>query len=801
MLRHLCLCLCAQATAQIGRVLQTLVAWPLTVGLIFASNTSFADDSAPVSETLSYDRDVRPILAENCFSCHGFDDKTREADLRLDTREGAVDQGGAIVQGKAEQSPLIERVYSQNHDEQMPPPESGKSLNTTQKSILRRWINEGAVYEKHWAFRAPEQVAAPELAGLTDPIDRFIQHAGQRLGLQPSPLAAPATLIRRASLDLIGLPPKPAEIDAFEKAYARDSLAAYHDLLESLLASPHFGERWGRWWLDQARYADSHGYSVDGEREIWKYRDWVVNALNENMPFDQFTIEQLAGDLLPGTTEPQKVATGFHRNTQINQEGGVDPEQFRMDSIFDRVATTGNVWLGLSIGCAQCHNHKFDPITQKEYYQFFAFFNNQDEPSLKIYPPDVNVATLQSELQAIELQMKGQVQEHEASLNQWIDRLDEAAKKQLTEAISALLHLDPKKRTLTDDVKLLLASGVLSDSTPLQANLDRHQVLHAELAKGVNTLVLAERAEPRKTHVLIKGDFTRPDEEVTPGTLRVLHPLAMDGRRLNRLDLANWIVSPENPLTSRVIVNRIWQQLFGRGIVQTENDFGLQGTPPTHPELLDWLAVDFRTGGWNIKNLLHKIMSTHTYMQSSKERPEIVERDPLNLMLARQNRLRLDAELIRDVALVASGMLVPTIGGPPVYPPIPDGVMSQGQVRRNWKTSQGDNRYRRALYTFTYRVTPPPSLNVFDAPDGLSTCTRRIRSNTPLQALTLLNDKSFFEFATELQKKIDKHGLAFAFQSCTSRAPSDDELKLLAGLDSLNAARALLNLDETINRE
>ena len=769
--------------------------------MILASAASFAEEANTSSGPLSYDRDIRPILADNCFSCHGFDEKSRSADLRLDTREGAVDESGAIVPGSANESAVMERVHSQHQDEQMPPPESGKSLSDTEKGMLQRWINEGAVYEKHWAFRTPQPVVAPEMAGAAHPIDRFLRQAGERQGLNPSPLAAPATLIRRASLDLTGLPPTPAEIKAFEQAYARDSDAAYDELLQRLLASPHFGERWGRWWLDQARYADSHGYSIDGEREIWKYRDWVVRALNQDMPFDQFTIEQLAGDLLPGATESQKVATGFHRNTQINQEGGVDPEQFRMDSIFDRVATTGNVWLGLSIGCAQCHNHKFDPITQKEYYQLFAFLNNQDEPSLKLYPPEVDAVALQKEKQAIEQRLKGQIQTHREALDAWIAGLDDAAKSQLSESVVAVLKIEVKKRSVVDDATLLLVSGLNADEATIKTDLDRLQQIPVELAKGVSTMVLAERTSPRKTHLLIKGDFTRPDEEVTPGTPDILHPLQTQDRQPNRLDLAQWIVSPENPLTARVIANRVWQQLFGKGIVETENDFGLQGSPPAHPELLDWLAIEFRDGGWNLKDLLRRVMTSHAYRQSSQERPEIIELDPLNLMLARQNRLRLDAELIRDVALVASDLLVPTVGGPPVYPPIPDGVMSQGQVRHNWKTSQGDDRYRRALYTFTYRVTPPPALNVFDAPDGLSTCTRRIRSNTPLQALTLLNDKSFFEFALELQKKIDKHGLAYAFQSCTSRVPSDEELKLLAGLDTLNAARALLNLDETINRE
>lgn len=749
---------------------------------------------------LSYDRDIRPILSENCFSCHGFDDKKREADLRLDTRSGAVDEGKAIIAGNAEESPLIERILSTEEDIVMPPPETGKQLTDAQKVLLKQWINQGAKYEKHWAFEKPIKRAPPAVSGINHPIDQFVQAKMAEHKLTPSPLASPATLIRRASLDLIGLPPTPEEIRAFEEASAKDQQGAYNELLNRLLSSPHFGERWGRWWLDQARYADSHGYSIDGEREIWKYRDWVISALNDNKPFDQFTIEQLAGDLLPDASIQQKIATGFHRNTQINQEGGVDPEQFRMDSIFDRVATTGNVWLGLSIGCAQCHSHKFDPITQKEYYQIFAFLNNQDEPSIKVYPAEVNADQLNAERSEIEKQLTTFTKEHEEALKKWEAGLTEEQTKSLPEATTKLLKIKEDKRKTTDQIQLLAAAGIAT-SPEIDAKLTRLTEIDSELNKGVSTLILSERKTPRDTFVLIKGDFTRPDEKVGPGTPAVLHPLTSDNPAPNRLDLAKWLVSPDNPLTSRVIANRVWQQLFGKGIVETENDFGLQGTVPSHPELLDWLAVDFRESGWNFKELLRKIMTSHTYMQSSAHRADVATADPLNVYLAKQNRLRLEAEIVRDVALSASGLLAPKMYGPPVRPPIPEGIMTVGQSQRKWVASQGEDRYRRAIYTFLYRVTPPPSLNVFDAPDGLSSCTRRIRSNTPLQALTLLNDPAFFEFAVAMEKRIQEEGLETCFIRCTSRKPTADELKLLESLDSLNAARALLNLDETLNRE
>ena len=749
---------------------------------------------------LSYDRDIRPILSENCFSCHGFDDKKREADLRLDTRAGAIDEGNAIVVGKADESLLVKRIQSTNAEEVMPPPESGKQLTDAQKDLLKRWINEGANYEKHWAFEKPVKKDPPSVEGISNPIDRFVQAKLSEHKLTPSPVASPATLIRRSTLDLIGLPPTPQEIREFEAAAAKDLPSAYQELINRLLSSPHFGERWGRWWLDQARYADSHGYSIDGEREIWKYRDWVIASLNENKPFDQFTVEQLAGDLLPNATIQQKIATGFHRNTQINQEGGVDPEQFRMDSIFDRVATTGNVWLGLSIGCAQCHSHKFDPITQKEYYQIFAFLNNQEEPSIKVYPEHVNVDELNIERTEIERQLADVIKANEAAYVKWETELTEEQRKALPEATSKLLKVKEDKRKLSERLQLLSSAGI-SLSVDVSAKQKRLEEIETELNQGVSTLILSERKTPRDTFLLIKGDFTRPDEKVQPGTPAILHPLVTDNPSPNRLDLAKWLVSPENPLTSRVIVNRTWQQLFGKGIVETENDFGLQGTVPSHPELLDWLAVEFRENGWNFKELLRTIMTSHTYMQSSNHRNDVAAIDPLNVYLAKQNRLRLEAEIVRDVALSASGLLSPKMYGAPVRPPIPDGIMTVGQSQRKWVASQGEDRYRRAIYTFLYRVTPPPALNVFDAPDGLSTCTRRIRSNTPLQALTLLNDPAFFEFAQAMEKRIKEEGLENCFIRCTSRKPTAEELQLIGSLDSLNAARALLNLDETLNRE
>ncbi|MBK8040232.1 MAG: PSD1 domain-containing protein [Verrucomicrobiaceae bacterium] len=742
--------------------------------------------------TISFNRDIRPILSENCFACHGFDPKHREGDLRLDTFEGATqDRDGArgIVPGDLSKSDAWQRIISEDKDEVMPPPKSHKPpLTAKQRETIKAWIEQGAKYEAHWAFIPPQKHAG-------DGIDHFIQKRLAEENLKPSPEADPATLIRRVFLDLTGLPPSPSDLsdwsDWSDKKYAA--------LVDRLLSSKHYGERWGRWWLDQARYADSNGYSIDAPRQIWKFRDWVIDALNKDIPFDQFTVEQLAGDLLPNATESQKIATGFHRNTQINQEGGIDKEQFRIDSVFDRVATTGSVWLGLTIGCSQCHDHKFDPIAQKEYYQLFAFLNNQDEPEMKVFDPKTDVKGLTEEFKEVEAKIKAYMKEHAAELDAWEAGITPAIKKSLNASIVKTLAMPKAKRGFVQNQTLFAAS--IGGVGPFRELNDRHKELDTLLNKGTTTLVMKETAKPRKTTVFIKGDFTRPDVEVQPGTPAVLHPFETTSKQPNRLDLAKWITSPKNPLTARVIVNRVWQQYFGRGIVETENDFGSQGTLPSHLELIDWLATEFMAKKWSLKELHKLIVTSKTYRQSSANRPDLIEKDPQNYLLARQSRLRLDAEVVRDVSLAASGLLSTKLGGPPVYPPIPDGVMGQGQVKRVWSVSKGEDRYRRGLYTFIYRASPPPSLTVFDAPEGFNSCTRRIRSNTPLQALTLMNDSSFFEFATALEKIIQKDGLETAFKRCTSRAPKPDELAVLKKLDTLNAARALLNLDETVTRE
>jgi hypothetical protein len=758
--------------------------------------------SATADAKVSFNREIRPILSEQCFSCHGFDAKHRKADLRLDTREGALaDNDGvrAIIPGDPTKSELWQRLLSTDPEEVMPPPEAHKpKLTAKQRETLRRWIEEGAPYEPHWAFTAPQRPALKEKGPAA--IDALIDQGLKEAGLTASAEASPEKLLRRLSLDLTGLPPTPAELDAFLQARAKDPQAAYVAAVDRLLASPAYGERWGRWWLDQARYADSNGYSIDAPRSIWKYRDWVVSSLNADLPFDRFTVEQLAGDLLTDAGESQRIATGFHRNTPLNQEGGIDVEQFRIDSVIDRVGTTGTVWLGLTVGCAQCHDHKFDPITQKEFYRMFAFFNTQEEPTMKVSDPARDEAKLAAAAREADQALGAFLDQRAPALQQWESVLTKTTTAKLSGQVKAALRKPAAKRSVTDRA-LLFAAGPGATDKEFKA-LQKKAKDAADLRDGgPTTLVLKELAKPRKTHLLTAGDFTRPAEEVTPGVLATLHAFKPDQGPVDRLDLARWIVAKDNPLTARVIANRVWQAYFGRGLVETENDFGSQGTSPSHPELLDWLAVEFVEGGWSLKALHRTIVLTRAYRRDSANRADLIEKDPDNRLLARQTRLRLDAELVRDSALVASGLLSRKVGGPPVYPPIPDGVMSLGQVKRVWNTSKGEDRTRRGLYTFTYRVTPPPAFAVFDAPDGLSTCTRRNRSNTPLQALTLLNDPAFFEAAQAMAKVIEKEGLAAAFRRCTSRAAEAAELAVLAKLDPLSAARALLNLDETITRD
>ncbi|MBI3411482.1 MAG: DUF1553 domain-containing protein [Planctomycetes bacterium] len=681
----------------------------------------------------------------------------------------------------------------------------------------------------HWAFQAPKRSAPPPVkdkAWIRNGIDPFILARLERENLTPSPQADRVTLIRRLSLDLTGLPPTLHAIDEFLKDARTD---AYERLVDRLLASPHYGERWGRHWLDLARYADSNGFNIDAPRSIWPYRDWVIAAFNRDLPFNRFVIEQLAGDLLPGATIENKIATGFHRNTLLNQEGGIDLEQFRVESVVDRVNTTGAVFLGLTLGCAQCHNHKFDPVSQREYYELFAFFNQCDEPALAL--PTLEEARILEELRrkqgAIQKALKGLDRTSPTRQAQWERDLTPEARLLLPSAIKDILDKPDYQRTgkekqilaamlrnldqipqfvagLGDPLAAGIAGPVLAAGhlhfVLFRSDLEQKlTVLNKQRPIVASTLVLQERKTPRETHVHIKGDFLRKGKVVGTGTPKVLHPFG-DGTNANRLDLARWLVAKENPLTARVFVNRVWQHYFGLGLVETENDFGSQGTPPSHPELLDWLALEFMSGAsappsakstaaWSIKALHRLIATSATYRQASMARREPTSVDPRNRLLARQNRLRLEAEIVRDVALAASGLLHPKIGGPSVFPPQPDGVFAFTQIQREWKAATGPERHRRGLYTHFWRSAPHPALMAFDAPDSTSTCTRRNRSNTPLQALTLLNDKAFYEFAQGLAVRVLKESkessaerLTYAFRLCLAREPSAKETRRLTEL-------------------
>ncbi|HWE02975.1 MAG TPA: DUF1549 and DUF1553 domain-containing protein [Tepidisphaeraceae bacterium] len=679
----------------------------------------------------------------------------------------------------------------------------------------------------HWAFVAPQRPAVPALKDggwSRNPIDYFVLDRLQSQGLSPSPEAPKATLLRRVSLDLIGLQPTPAELDAFLNDASAD---AYEKVVDRLLASPHYGERWGKHWLDAARYGDSNGYSIDGARSMWRYRDWVIDAINRDMPFDEFTIEQIAGDMLPNATLEQKIATGFHRNTQINQEGGIDEEQFRVEAIVDRVNTTGSVFLGLTIGCAQCHNHKFDPIAQADFYRFFAFFNSCDEPELKTPVGDQLKRESEIRYQYATLEMEKQEFEHRIAEKAaaWESTLTGAEKATLGENVRAVLSVAGDSRTKAQRDTII--SAFRAASPEIRERDRKLAALKKDQAGAVTrTLVLQERREPRQTHVFIKGDFTRHGDPVTPAVPAILPQI--DAPNPTRLDLARWLVDPRNPLTARVTVNRVWQHYFGLGVVETENDFGTQGSGPSNPKLLDWLATELVNRRWSRKAIHRLIVTSATYRQSSIARPQLADVDPYNRLLARQSRVRLDAEIVRDVGLQASGLLCDTVGGPSVFPSQPDGVMGLGQFKREWKTSAGPDQYRRGMYTFLWRSTPHPLLTAFDATNATASCTRRLRSNTPLQALILLNDQACLEFARAMASRVlheappdDSARVDYAFRLAVTRLPEPAEKTFLLQLlnkqlnstpqslkkedQSLAAwtivARVILNLDEAITRE
>ena len=998
------------------RITAIATATLLTLILIFNAAQSADPPTTSTNSPIDYLTQIRPLLSDTCFNCHGPDPASRKADLRLDTLEGQhADLGGyqAILPNNPDESELIARITSTNPDEIMPPPDSGKSLTPDQTQLITRWVQQGAPFQKHWAFVTPTKPATPQTSNPdweANPIDAFIAARLESESLQPSPQADRTTLIRRLYLDLIGLPPSIQQVDAF---LADPSPNAYEKLADQLLASKHHGEKWARWWLDAARYADSDGFEKDKQRSVWFYRDYVINSLNNDKPYDQFIIEQIAGDLLPNPTQDQLVATGYLRNSMINEEGGIDPEQFRMEAMFDRMDAIGKSVLGLTIQCAQCHTHKFDPLTQREYYQMFALINNAHEASVSVYTPQQqmqraqileSINTIENSLRHTNPDWPQRMAEWEQSVRgnqpewtivqpepeaistggqkyipqpdgsflaqgyaptkhnprfdlnlppnsppitgfrielltdpnlphngpgrsifgtatlseinaafqsqtpdtelKWIGFNPEAStadinpprkeldptyddksdKKRYTgpaqyavdgDDLTAWSNdTDPARRNAnfklvaqpsgpidvssggtlqlflkqrhggynSDDnqtynlgrFRIAITSAPNPTADPLPATVrniienipasqrtqqqtntvfshfrttipdwneanTQIESLYAQHPQPTSQLTLLARNQPRQTHMLNRGDFLQPTNEVTGGTPSFLHQLKPSDEP-GRLRFAKWLVDPQSPTTARSIVNRVWQSYFGTGLVETSEDLGSQAPKPSHPKLLDYLAVEFMQSGWSLKHLHKLIVTSNTYRQSSTVSDHLLEKDPYNRLLARGPRFRVNAEAVRDIALASSGLLDTTIGGPSAFPPIPD-FMIQPPISNGPKPwgdgPQGDSStLRRALYIFRYRALPYPVLSTFDAPTGEAACVRRDRSNTPMQALVTLNEQIFMQAARALANRaainvylsnpdptpVDSRILTLAFRYCVSRPPNPDELTVLQSL-------------------
>ena len=799
--------------------------------------------SATVSAVpVDFARDVKPILEARCTSCHGAE--KQKAGVALNHHFNAhrpTDSGRALfVAGKPEESLVFEMITATDPDKRMP---KGKpALSDKEIATLREWIQQGAAWpddgwrpEKHWAYVKPVKAALPPVQNppskIQNEIDAFILSRLEKEKLPQNPTADPLRLIRRLYLDVIGLPPTIAEADAFA---ASPSDVAYAKIVDDLLARPQFGEKWARQWLDLARYADSDGYQRDSFRDLWLYRDWVVNALNNDMPFDRFTIEQIAGDLLPKAAEQQIIATGFHRNTTLNLEAGTDPEEDRVKQIIDRVNTTGIVWLGSSIGCAQCHNHKFDPFSTKEYFQLFAFFNNTaiesqqavNGASMSYIGPDLAVggsAELAAKRTELEKDMEKQKRAYEqAVLKKWT-ALESDAKQTgaLTVAQREALETPVQDRDFEACGKV--HQLVFAKDTDLRKAKAQIAKLNKDIAAipVKRSAVMKELDSARESYIMKRGDFLSHGDIVKPATPAALHAFPKNAP-LNRLGLAQWLVSRENPLVARVAVNRWWAELFGQPLVGTMEDFGKQGEKPTHPALLDWLAVSFMDDDhWSMKQTLRRMLLSRTYRQSAVVRDDHLRFDPQNKLFARASGARLDAETIRDNALAVSGLLSLKMGGPPVKPVQPPGIWRvTGNVDNKYVTMTGEDGHRRGLYTLWRRHAHYPSFANFDAPNRAACTVQRSRSDTPLQALTLMNDPAYVEAAHSLAQIIYssraydlRAKLTEAFRIVLTRKPNDTELTMLttvfenetkSGAKESDAhfavASVLLNLHEAISR-
>ena len=782
--------------------------------------------AVPAAETttIRFNQHIRPLLSDKCFACHGFDAKKRQADLRLDIAEGALaDRDGvqAIVPGSPDQSVVWQRIISSDPDERMPPAESHKDLSEDEKQLLRRWIEEGAVYERHWAFEPP--VAAPvptETGPVANPIDAFLRERLHREGLRPAPQADRRTLIRRVAFALTGLPPTRDEVQTF---LIDSSPGAYERMVERFLQSPFFGEEMARNWLDVARYADTHGMHLDNERQTWAYRDWVVNAFNRNQRFDQFTVEQLAGDLLPEPTLDQLTATGFNRCNVTTSEGGSIDAELIFRYAVDRTSTTVQTWMGLTGGCAVCHDHKFDPISQREFYSLYAFFYSAADPAMdgnalltqpvvKLETPTHRdqLASLDRQVEAAQAKLDIRLSEvayidpgtddAQRSFRAWWNQTTDKDLAGVSPELNAIAKQGPDKVTDAAQVRTLetyYIQNVCADTkdlfTSLLKDLARLVDERTVLASSIpSTYIFRDLPQPRDSFVMIRGAYDKTGDKVEPGVPAALPPLvkANPAGRATRLDLARWLVSPEHPLTARVTVNRFWQQFFGTGLVKTSYDFGSQGEAPSHPELLDWLAVYFRESGWNVKDLVRLIVTSEAFGQDSRLSAELFARDPENRLYARGPRLRLDAEQIRDNVLFVSGLIDLQMGGKGVKPYQPVNIWEPvgfaGSNTRFYQQDHGSALYRRSLYTFLKRTAPPPFMSNFDAPNREQFCTRRERSNTPLQALQLMNDVQHVEAARELADRMLREGgrdhaarIAFAYETVLARPPQASELQIV----------------------
>ena len=937
----------------------------LTCLLVVPFGTAVAGESK--GATPSFQRDVRPLLAKHCFACHGPDAEARQGDLQLDIRAAAFESGVIDLESPAE-STILERILTQDPDLQMPPPDFGKPLTDAQRQVFVAWVAAGAEYEEHWAFLPPRRVASPQLGPddsqwTINAIDGFLLARMRDAGLQPNPEADRYTLIRRLYQDLVGLIPTPAQADAF----VRDkSPLAYEQLVDQLLASPRYGEHWARAWLDLARYADTNGYEKDRPRSIWPYRDWVVEAINRDRPFDQFSIEQLAGDMLPAATIAQRVATGFHRNTMLNEEGGIDPLEYRFYAMVDRVATTGTIWMGLTVGCAQCHSHKYDPISHEDFYQMLALLNNADEPDLQLPTESTLRSDVKRRIAELEKNLLPTIEQeplakwidaHQPHASNWLPlqpsdhetnlpKLETAADgsvfasgdftkrdeyvlefdlpdqpiqairlealpdqrlpaggpgrtyyegrkglfflselaltidgaelqdlqasdshseqpfqmnrrlfdhngstgwsngstvgtrhvaviplaqpihaKKLTMRmlferhfvaalgkfrVSVSSHGNARAMNVDEDVETLLANDkdhwsadetirvkleYLRKAAEMTEARQPIDALQKRLKSADQTLVLEERPadNPRLTFRHHRGEWLSPREEVQGQVPAVFEQLAAG--ETNRLGFAKWLVSKKNPLFARVVVNRAWRQLMGRGLVRSDGDFGTQASLPTHPELLDWLACEFQTQGLSTKWLHRQIVMSAAYRQASDADAERLAQDPENRYWARGPRHRVSGELIRDMAMVAGECLSTKFGGPSVRPPQPSSVTQVAYGNPQWNSSTGEDRFRRSLYTFSKRTAPFAAFRTFDAPSGEACVAKRDRSNTPLQALTLLNDAMFVELARLVGQAsfrshdVQSERLDDVFRRLLTRPPRDDERELLAAYYQRQLAR------------